>query len=153
VPRPTSGGADAPDAETLAGRATENRYTEDDYTRFFDGLSVSFRGTVAGLDVYPPQPAYDSVWRRRMMDVAYQLLAEIDEDLYERGLDAYAKHWAIYVEKDGPGSPRVRAVRSDRRRRRTRRFKARTTFATPRSTYPSRGRRARTSRWRSKSGT
>ena len=105
VPRPTSGGADAPDAETLAGRATENRYTEDDYTRFFDGLSVSFRGTVAGLGVYPPQPAYDSVWRRRMMDVAYQLLAEIDEDLYERGLDAYAKHWAIYVEKDGPGFP------------------------------------------------
>jgi len=87
-----------PPAASLAGKATENRYTEDDYLGFFDGLSVSFQGTVSGLDVYPTSPEYDSAWRRRMMNVAYELLADIDRDLYERSLDAYAKHWTIYVE-------------------------------------------------------
>lgn len=105
---PTSAVAAPPDSEAIAGRATENRYSEDDYTRFFDGLSLSFQGTVAGLDVYPPQPEYDSAWRRRMMDVTYELLVAVDQSLYERSLDAYAKHWTIYVEREGQIASRPR---------------------------------------------
>ncbi len=98
----------SPAPESIAGKATENRYTEDDYIRFFDGLSVRFQGTVAGLDVYPPQPHYDSEWRRRTMDVAYELLVSIDRSLCDRSLDAYAKHWTIYAEKDSSFAPRAR---------------------------------------------
>jgi SAM-dependent methyltransferase len=56
VPPPALHAPEAPAAQAMAGRATENRYSEDDYLGFFSGRSVSFQGTVAGLDVYPPAP-------------------------------------------------------------------------------------------------
>jgi SAM-dependent methyltransferase len=81
------------------GRAVENRYPQEDYRRFFDGLSLTFRGTVAGLDVYAPEPHYRSPWRERTMQAAYDLLAQVDDELQRRAIDHYAKHWAIHATR------------------------------------------------------
>jgi SAM-dependent methyltransferase len=81
------------------GRAVEHRYPLADYQAFFEGFHVSAHGTVAGLDIYPPQPDYDSPWRRTAMDAAYGLLKKIDERLVEQKLDLQAKHWVIYADR------------------------------------------------------
>jgi SAM-dependent methyltransferase len=83
--------------EPGAGRAVENRYPEADYRRFFAGFNVDIRGTVAGLDVYPPVPGHTSAWRARAMQAAYEFLVSVDDDLYRRSIDLEAKHWAIYA--------------------------------------------------------
>ena len=88
-------------ASTATGRAVEHRYPLADYEAFFEGFHVSARGTVAGFDVYPPQPDYDSSWRRRFMDAAYDVLQHVDERLVEQNLDLHAKHWAIYADRRG----------------------------------------------------
>ena len=98
--------ADRAPASAVAGRAVEHRYPLADYEAFFPGFTVSARGTVAGLDAYPPQPGYDSVWRRTTMDTAYDLLRSIDERLFELDIDLYAKHWAILAERHAMVSPR-----------------------------------------------
>jgi SAM-dependent methyltransferase len=84
-----------------AGRAIENRYPEADYRRFFNGFALEIRGTVAGFDVYPPAPYYSSPWRARMMDLAGDLIADIERELYARSLDVYAKHWVIHAGRGG----------------------------------------------------
>lgn len=92
------------------GRAVENRYPEADYRRFFSGFSLEIRGTVAGLDVYPPLPGHTSAWRARAMQAAYELLVSIDDELYRRSLDLHAKHWAIYASRAAAtAEPRRRA--------------------------------------------
>jgi len=53
-----------------AGRAVEHRYPLEEYERFFGGFFLEARGTVAGLDLYPPNPDHDSAWRRELMSVA-----------------------------------------------------------------------------------
>jgi SAM-dependent methyltransferase len=90
-----------PAGEPAVGRAVENRYPEADYRRFFAGFNLEIRGTVAGLDVYPPLPGYHSACRARAMHAAYDLLTSIDDDLYRRSLDLHAKHWAIYATRGG----------------------------------------------------
>jgi SAM-dependent methyltransferase len=85
--------------DSTTARAVENRYPAEDFERFFEGFSLSIRGTVAGLDIYPPQPNYTSGWRSHVMGVAYDLICAIDDDLFRRGLDMYAKHWAIYASR------------------------------------------------------
>ena len=100
-----SGPSAEPAAET--GRAIENRYPEADYRRFFAGFSLDITGTVAGFDVYPPEPHHSSAWRARAMDAAYAAVAEIDRELRARDLDLHAKHWAIHA---------VRGAAADRRR-------------------------------------
>lgn len=86
--------------EAHGGRAVEHRYPIEDYERFFAGFHLEIRGTVAGLDRYPPQPTYDSRWRQEIMSVGYDLLKKVDDDLFETGSDAYGKHWAIYACKN-----------------------------------------------------
>jgi SAM-dependent methyltransferase len=98
-PPPVSPAPAADDA--AAGRAVENRYPEADYRRFFSGFDLQIRGTVAGLDVYPPVPGHTSAWRARAMQAAYELLVSVDDDLYRRSLDLHAKHWAIYASRGG----------------------------------------------------
>ncbi len=95
-----------------AGRAVEHRYPLADYQSFFEGFQVSAQGTVAGLDVYPPQPDYDSLWRRTAMDAAYALLKQVDERLAEQNLDLHAKHWVIYADR----RPQAAAARAAPRR-------------------------------------
>ena len=103
--------SDAPPPADAQGRAVEHRYPLADYESFFDGFVLNVRGTVAGLDMYPPDPTHDSRWRSEFMDIAYALLARIDDDLMERQLDLYAKHWAIYASRDNVRAPR-RTMRS-----------------------------------------
>ena len=81
------------------GRAVENRYPQEDYRRFFGGFGLHVRGTVAGLDVYPPEPHYRSPWRERTLQTAYDLLVQVDDELQSRAIDHYAKHWAIYASR------------------------------------------------------
>jgi SAM-dependent methyltransferase len=80
-------------------RAVEQRYPLADYQSFFAGFHLSVRGTVAGFDVYPPQPQYDSAWRRTIMDTAYEMLVQVDDRLVDQNLDLHAKHWAIHADR------------------------------------------------------
>jgi SAM-dependent methyltransferase len=100
-----------PGEEPASGRAVENRYPEADYRRFFTGFDLQIRGTVAGLDVYPPVPGHTSAWRARAMQAAYELLTAVDEDLYRRSLDLHAKHWAIDASR-GTAAPERRVERA-----------------------------------------
>jgi SAM-dependent methyltransferase len=78
--------------------AIENRYTLDDFRRFFAGFGLRVRGTVSGLDTYPPGSVTAlSPSRERFFKLAYDLYAEIDDLLHERRLDLLAKHWIIYA--------------------------------------------------------
>ncbi|MEO6237338.1 MAG: class I SAM-dependent methyltransferase [Vicinamibacterales bacterium] len=86
------------------GRAIENRYPECDYRRFFRDFAVDFRGTVAGVDRYPPA-AGESFWRDRAMELAYEFIVSIDDELFRRSLDLYGKHWAIYADRNGIAGP------------------------------------------------
>ena len=100
---------------TTTGRAVEHRFPIADYESFFAGFHLSIRGTVAGLDAYPPQPDYDSSWRRTIMDTSYELLKQVDERLVERNLHLHAKHWAIYADRtrdavDERGADRLQPI-------------------------------------------
>ena len=95
--QPPGSGSQLPAAP--GGRAVEHRYPLADYESFFDGFHVSVRGTVAGLDVYPPPADYDSPWRRLFMETAYALLKRVDDRLVEQKLDLHAKHWVIYADR------------------------------------------------------
>jgi SAM-dependent methyltransferase len=88
------------------GSPVENRYTLDDFRRFFAGFGLRVRGTVSGLDAYPPGSAgTPGPGRERFFKLAYDLYAEIDELLRERRLDLLAKHWIIYAEAGLPDEP------------------------------------------------
>ncbi|HET7697590.1 MAG TPA: class I SAM-dependent methyltransferase [Vicinamibacterales bacterium] len=91
------------DDPAIAGRAVENRYPLDDYARFFQGFGLVVRGTVAGLDSYPPQPAYESAWREDAMETACAMLTRVDDELQRRGHDGFAKHWAICATRGRSG--------------------------------------------------
>jgi len=81
----------------------EHRYTRDDFEAFFSGHGLSIRGTVSGLDAYPPDALSRSPSREYFGRLAYDLYKEIDDRLYERNLDLLSKHWVIYAER-GAGS-------------------------------------------------
>jgi SAM-dependent methyltransferase len=93
---PASSSHDFPSSDACA---VEHRYPLADYQSFFAGFHLSVRGTVAGFDVYPPQPQYDSAWRRTIMDTAYEMLVQVDDRLVEQNLDLHAKHWAIHADR------------------------------------------------------
>lgn len=99
-----------PDA---SGRAVENRYPAADYERFFRGFSVHMRGPVAGFDVYPADPPYASAWRSHTMRFAYDTVVRIDAELFDRGVDLHAKHWAIYATRRDPATMRWRIRASE----------------------------------------
>ena len=91
---------DAPNAPR-AGEAIERRYTHDDLQRFFDGYALDLRGTVAGLESYPPGANQLGELRERFGELRYQLYRDIDEWLFSRNLDLHAKHWLIVAERGG----------------------------------------------------
>jgi SAM-dependent methyltransferase len=113
-----SSGLSGPPAPPGAGEAVERRYTLDDLERFFEGLSLDLRGTVAGLEGYPPGANRLGELRERFGELRYQLYRDIDEWLLARDLDLHAKHWLIVAERGGK-SRRVdlsRRVGSERER-------------------------------------
>src|SRR5205823_8060876 len=83
--------------------AVERRYTLDDFRGFFDGLTLDLRGTVAGLETYPPGARSADDTRERFGELQYQLYRDIDDWLLERNLDLQAKHWLIVAERGGRG--------------------------------------------------
>jgi SAM-dependent methyltransferase len=82
-------------AAAHAADPTEHRYTISDFERFFDGLALDVRGTIAGLEQYGPRPLERSPLRDRVGDIAYELVVRLEDALVEEGLDLNAKHWAI----------------------------------------------------------
>ena len=97
-----------------SGQAVERRYTLDDFARFFDerdGWALDLRGTMAGLETYPPAADARGELRERFGELRYQLYRDIDEWLFARDLDLHAKHWLLVVERGG----RSRRVRLSQR--------------------------------------
>lgn len=92
-------GASAPAASH--GEAVERRYTLDDLARFFDGYALDLRGTVAGLETYPPGAGLTGALRERFGELRYQLYKDIDDRLLARDLDLHAKHWLVVAERGG----------------------------------------------------
>lgn len=88
-------------AAPSAGAAVERRYTLDDLQRFFDGYALDLRGTVAGLESYPPAANHQGALRERFGDLRYQLYRDIDDWLFAQNLDLHAKHWMIVAERGG----------------------------------------------------
>jgi SAM-dependent methyltransferase len=84
-----------------SGEAVERRYTLDDFARFFEGLALDLRGTVAGLETYPPGRHDADPVRERFGEIQYELYRDIDNWLLERDLDLHAKHWLIVAERGG----------------------------------------------------
>jgi len=84
------------------GEPVENRYTLDDFRNIFEGFGLRVRGTVSGLDVYPPGSENTSPSRTRFWELAYQILAEVDDRLRDGKIDLLAKHWVVYAEKGLP---------------------------------------------------
>jgi SAM-dependent methyltransferase len=87
-----------------ASEAMERRYTLEDFERIFDseaGWALDLRGTVAGLDTYPPGANQRGDLRERFGELRYQIYRDIDEWLFASDLDLHAKHWLIVAERGG----------------------------------------------------
>jgi hypothetical protein len=107
----SSGPPGTPRPDGSEGSPTEHRYTASDFDRFFQGFTVTFRGTIAGLEQYGPAPERTSRLRDRLGDAAYELLVAVDEVMFEEGLDLAAKHWAIYASHDAADAAPRRTAR------------------------------------------
>jgi SAM-dependent methyltransferase len=89
------------------GKAVEHRYTIDDFKQFFEGFGLNVRGTIAGIESYPPDPYARPPLRDELGRVTYDLIAGIEEVLVRNNLDLHAKHWVIYAERAAPHSLRT----------------------------------------------
>lgn len=85
----------------------EHRYTMADFESFFSDYGLDIRGTVSGLDAYPPDALHHSQSRELFGNLAYDLYKEVDESLYERNLDLLAKHWIIFADRGAKGKKRT----------------------------------------------
>jgi SAM-dependent methyltransferase len=88
----------APAAATDDGEPVENRYSIETFEKMFAGYGLRIRGTISGLDEYPPEPTLDTPTRREFGELAYRLYRSADERLFETGLDLHAKHLVICAE-------------------------------------------------------
>jgi SAM-dependent methyltransferase len=111
APRGRDGGG-----EKQEGAPVEHRYGLPDFRRMFAGYGLRIRGTVSGLDAYPPDPYGTAPSRERFGRFAYELYRTVDDLLYERNLDLLAKHWVIFAEKGAPDAIRVPAEKPAVRR-------------------------------------
>jgi len=78
-----------------SGTAVEHRYTLDDFKRFFDGFGLEVRGTIAGIESYPPDPHGRPPLREQFGRLTYDALVAIEQVLASGNLDFHAKHWVI----------------------------------------------------------
>jgi len=81
------------------GDAVENRYSLQDFKNIFKGYGLELRGTISGLDEYPPGPSDKGQLRELFGDWAYQIYRDMDDYLYKKNLDYWAKHWLICAQK------------------------------------------------------
>ena len=91
---PGPGSPSTPEVE----EPVEHRYPPEDFEEWFAGYGLETRGTVAGLDTYPPSPESVTPTRARFGELAYELYKEADEMLRARDLDLLAKQLVIYAE-------------------------------------------------------
>jgi len=102
---PAAGGTTTFDPN--AGEAVEHRYTLDDFRQFFDGFGLEVRGTIAGVESYPPDPYGRPALRDEFGRAAYDTIVAVEEVLVRQNLDQHAKHWAIYAERGAPHALRT----------------------------------------------
>jgi len=113
--RPPTTGLDDPAAPTAAtpggdeGEPVENRYSVEAFEKLFAGYGLRIRGTVSGLDQYPPEPTLDTPSRRAFGELTYELYQRVDELLFEADLDLHAKHLVIHAERGAASERRERA--------------------------------------------
>jgi SAM-dependent methyltransferase len=91
------------------GEPVEHRYTISDLKQFFNGYGLEVRGSIAGMDQYPPDPYLALPLREAFGRVAFDTITAIDEILRQRDLDLHAKHWVIYAERGKPDRLRTAA--------------------------------------------
>ncbi|MBN2399160.1 MAG: class I SAM-dependent methyltransferase [Candidatus Aminicenantes bacterium] len=84
----------------LDAAALENRYNLEKFKKYFQGFGLRIRGTISGLEAYPPDPFLSSPSRELFGKKAYEIFAELDEMLEKNGQDILAKHWVIFASKD-----------------------------------------------------
>ena len=82
--------------------ALENRYNLEEFKKFFKGFGLKIRGTVSGLEAFPPDPFLQSPSREFFGKKAYEIFSELDEMLVRNRLDIQAKHWLIFASRDLP---------------------------------------------------
>jgi SAM-dependent methyltransferase len=107
---PTSSSPPPASRSAVVATPTEHRYTIEDVERLFEGYSLDFRGTVAGLEQYGARPCHQSALRDHIATAGYELLVAVEDALHQAGLGLAAKHWAIYAVRNGATSelpPRV----------------------------------------------
>lgn len=80
--------------------ALENRYGLEEFKSFFAGFGLKVRGTVSGLEAYPPDPFLQSASREIFGKIAYELFCEIDDLLMKKEIDLLAKHWLIVADRE-----------------------------------------------------
>ena len=90
----TSGYFEVPEHESV-----EHRYSLQDFKHIFKGYGLDLRGTVSGLDVYPPGFRDSGPFREIMGEWIYGLYKIIDGYLYVNNIDIQAKHWLIHAKK------------------------------------------------------
>jgi SAM-dependent methyltransferase len=95
------------DARQNAGEAVEHRYTLDDFKQFFDGFGLQVRGTIAGIETYPPDPYGRPALRDEFGKAAYDTIVAVEEVLIRLDLDLHAKHWAIHAQRGAPHAIRT----------------------------------------------
>jgi len=84
-------------AEDAGGEPVEHRYTLDDFESFFDGFSLAVRGTVSGLNAYPPHVELQTDWRRRFGEIARAVYESIDDRLLADNRDLWGRHWVVHA--------------------------------------------------------
>ncbi|MBD3413245.1 MAG: methyltransferase domain-containing protein [Candidatus Aminicenantes bacterium] len=85
-----------------SGDPVENRYSLKDFKNIFKGYGLDLRGTISGLDVYPPESSDTGSIRELFGEWAYQLYKAMDDYLYQHDQDFWAKHWVITAQKGVP---------------------------------------------------
>lgn len=88
-----------PSAGNSKGAAVENRYSLQDFKHIFKGYGLKLRGTTSGLDEYPPGFGNKGSFRELFGEWAYQIYRDMDDYLYQKSLDLWAKHWVICAQK------------------------------------------------------
>jgi ubiquinone/menaquinone biosynthesis C-methylase UbiE len=82
--------------------AMENRYNLEEFKKFFKGCGLQVRGTVSGLDAFPPDPFLKSRSREFFGEKAYEIFSELDDMIFNNKTDLLAKHWVIFAGRDLP---------------------------------------------------
>jgi SAM-dependent methyltransferase len=80
--------------------AIEKRYNLDEFKKFFKGFGLQIRGTISGLDAFPPDPYMKSHSREFFGIKAYEIFSELDNMVLKSEIDLLAKHWVIFASKD-----------------------------------------------------